>query len=464
MTPSLPRSSPSAHSLDAGGVLDLLDAIEAAPGVELHGLMVVHGGAVVAEGWWAPYSAERLHLLYSLSKSFTAAAVGLAVGEGLVDLDATVLSFFPELDAEVTDPRSRSIRVRDVLAMASGHSAETIDRARELDPVDMVRGFLLLPPEQEPGSVFAYNQPCTFAAAAIVQRVSGLPLTEYLRPRLLDPLAIGEVAWISDASDREIGFSGLHTTTEAAAALGQLYLQDGRWDETAILSPEWVAEASTAHVATPPADSPDWEQGYGFQFWRSLHGYRADGAYGQFSLILPEHDLVVAITGQSTDTGALLAAVWEHLLPAVGRGSTADADARLLERLRSLGLAPLPALPAVPQPGRFSPAAGSVIRSLTGVEITGDAAGWTLALIEGEERLLLAPGSGEWTVTDAFAASAGPGEGGTLLVDVIFLETPHRLHLALDPAAGTFTAHWQTDPLHDGPLAQLRAPRSLLVE
>ena len=459
MTRSLPRSSPSAHALDAGGVLDLLDAIEAAPGVELHGLMIVHAGAVVAEGWWAPYSAERLHLLYSLSKSFTAAAVGLAVGGGLVDLDATVLSFFPELEAEVTDPRSRAIRVRDVLAMASGHSAETIDRARELDPVDMVRGFLLLPPEQEPGSVFAYNQPCTFAAAAIVQRVSGLPLTEYLRPRLLDPLGIGEVAWIRDASDREIGYSGMHTTTEAAAALGQLHLQGGRWGDTAILSPEWVAEASTAHVATPPADSPDWEQGYGFQFWRSLHGYRADGAYGQFSLIVPEHDLVVAITGQSTDTGALLAAVWEHLLPAVGHGSTADADARLLERLGSLGLAPLPALPTTPEPGRFSPATGSAIRSLTGVEIAGDAAGWSLALIEGEERLLLAPGSDEWTVTDAFAASAGPGAGGTLLVDVLFLETPHRLHLALSPADGTFSAHWETEPLHEGPLGLLRAPR-----
>ena len=77
---------------------------------------------------------------------------------------------------------------------------------------------------------------------------------------------------------------------------------------------------------------------------------------------------------------------------------------------------------------------------------------------------LLAPGSGEWTVTDAFAASAGSGEGGALLVDVIFLETPHRLHLALDPTAGTFAAHWETEPLHEGPLAQLRAPRSLLAE
>ncbi|WP_219815343.1 serine hydrolase [Rathayibacter sp. AY1B5] len=266
MLRSLPRSTPSARSVDAEGVLAFVEAVEAAPGVELHGLMIVQGGDVVAEGWWAPYSAERLHLFYSLSKSFTSTAVGLAVAEGLVDLDATVLSYFPELDAEVTDPRSRAIRVRHVLAMASGHSAETIDRAEALDPVDLVRGFLLLPPEQEPGSVFAYNQPCTFAAAAIVQRVSGQSLTDYLRPRLLDPLGIGDVAWQRDDSGRELGYSGLHATTEAAAALGLLYLQEGRWGDRRILSPEWVAEATRAHVPTHEDGGPDWQQCYGFQF------------------------------------------------------------------------------------------------------------------------------------------------------------------------------------------------------
>ncbi|WKK70759.1 serine hydrolase domain-containing protein [Rathayibacter oskolensis] len=419
--------------------------------------MVVHGGHVIAEGWWAPYTAEGLHLFYSLSKSFTATAIGLAVDEGLVDLDATVLSYFPELDSEVTDPRSRSIRVRHVLAMASGHTAETIDRARDADPVDMVRGFLLTPPEQEPGSVFAYNQPCTFAAAAIVARVSGGSLTEYLRPRLLDPLGIGGTAWLRDASDREIGYSGLHATTEAAAALGQLYLQNGRWEGRQLLSPEWVAEASTAHVATAEAGGPDWQQGYGFQFWRSLHGYRADGAYGQFSLIVPEHDLVVAVTGQTAETETLLQLVWQHLLPAIGRESSAEADQRLTARLASLALPPLEGLTGAPAPGRFEPAPGSDAPSLTAVEVSAAADGWTLALIEGEGRLLLSPGSGEWTTTEAIAASAGRSSDGVLLVDLVFLETPHRLHLAL--ADGTVTARWETAPLHEESLATLRAPR-----
>lgn len=229
-----------------------------------------------------------------------------------------------ELDAEVTDPRSRSIRVRDVLAMASGHTAETIDQVHAIEPVDMVRGFLLLPPEQEPGSVFAYNQPCTFTAAAIVQRASGDSLVDYLRPRLLDPLGIGEVAWQRDASGREIGYSGLHATTEAAAALGQVYVQEGRWGDRQLLSPEWVLAASRARIDTHEDGGPDWQAGYGFQFWRSAFGYRADGAYGQFSLIVPELELVVALTGQATQTQTLLSLAWKHLVPMVGRGSTSE--------------------------------------------------------------------------------------------------------------------------------------------
>ncbi|WP_236713656.1 serine hydrolase domain-containing protein [Rathayibacter tanaceti] len=390
-----------------------------------------------------------------MSKSFASTAVGLAVAEGLVDLDATVLSFFPELDAEVTDARSRAVRVRDVLAMASGHSAETIDRAEALDAVDLVRGFLLLPPEQEPGSVFAYNQPCTFAAAAIVQRVSGQSLTDYLRPRLLDPLGIGEVAWQRDASDRELGYSGLHATTEAAAALGQLYAQEGRWGDRQLLSSEWVREASRAHVSTAAEGDSDWQAGYGFQFWRSQHGYRADGAYGQFSLIVPERQLVVALTGQTTDTKALLALVWEHLLPAVGRGSSATADARLTERL--FGLA-LPALDgARPAAGTYTPAdAGS---QLAAAEVSADADGWTLSLLDGGDTLVVTPGSGSWTTAGALAASGGTAEDGTVRVDLVFLETPHRLHVTLSPENGSFTTRWETAPLHGGPLAELRAPR-----
>ena len=256
----------------------------------MHSLMIIRHGDVVAEGWWSPYAEKRVHLLYSLSKSFTSTAAAFAIAEGLLDLDATMLSYFPEFDSEITDPHSRSMLVRHVAAMASGHLEETVERAFALDPVEPVRGFLLIPPDREPGSVFAYNQPCTYALAAIIQRLTGQTLTAYLRPRLLDPLGIGEVGWQQYPDGRDIGYSGLHATTDAIARLGLLYLQRGVWNGQRLLSEEWVAQATRVQVETetPNQPNPDWRQGYGFQFWMSRHGYRGDGAYGQFCVVLPE--------------------------------------------------------------------------------------------------------------------------------------------------------------------------------
>src|SRR3984957_5144369 len=184
MPSSLPRATPAEQQVDPAAILGFLDAIEAHPDIELHSLMVVRQGHVVAEGWWAPYSAERPHLLYSLSKSFTATAAAFAQAEGLLGLDDTIVSHFPEFEADITDPRSRSVRVRHVASMASGHTRDMLGEAIARDPAEPVRGFLLIPPDRDPGTVFAYSQPCTYTLASIIQRNAGMPLTQYLRPRL----------------------------------------------------------------------------------------------------------------------------------------------------------------------------------------------------------------------------------------------------------------------------------------
>lgn len=426
-----------------------MTALEQAADVEPHGLMILRHGRVVAQGWWGPYSPDRVHLLYSLSKSFTSTAAGFAIAEGLLGLDDTIISHFPELDAEITDERSRRIRVRHLLAMASGHREETVERAYALDPVDLVRGFLMIPPDEEPGTLFCYNQPCTFTVGAIIQKATGQSLTDYLRPRLFEKLGIGEVGWRRDDSGRQLGFSGFHAPTSAVAKLGQLYLQKGSWDGEQLLSAEWVEEATRSHIDNPDEDKIDWRQGYGFQFWMARHGFRGDGAYGQYCVILPEQDVVVAITSQSPDMQAVLDAAWEHLLPAIGRAPEPGADEALAARLADLHLAPVDGgdVPA----GTFSAAAGNDVPTLTSVTVSDGA----VSLDEGGDALVLPIGRGSWTVTDAFAVS-----GGGSAVDVVFLETPHRLHLALDASAGTFTSRWVTAPLHDGPLAELRMPRS----
>jgi CubicO group peptidase (beta-lactamase class C family) len=473
----LPASPPAAQGVDARGVQAFLDAIETAPNIEPHGLMVLRHGQLVASGWWAPYTPDRLQLLYSLSKSFTSTAAGFAVAEGLVRLDDPVVSYFPEFEAEITDRRSRAMLVRHVASMASGHVDETLDRAAAIDPDEIVRGFLLLPPDRDPGTVFAYNQPATYTLAAIVQKVTGQTLTDYLRPRLFEPLGIGEVAWLQDPPGRDLGFSGLHATTDAIARLGLLYLQDGVWDGKRLLPASWVAEATRSHVSNAGEDNPDWQQGYGFQFWMSRHGYRGDGAYGQYCVILPEHDAVIAMTSATVVMQEVLDAIWDLLLPAFGPvplDGREDEDAALAERLARLELPPAAGNPApltdpeawsrtefVPEGGVCTDQPALTAVTVTSGSDDGDGGGWTISLAEDGTPLDLRLGGTGWT-EDAVAATAVTGgwiDRNTLAVEVAFLETPHRLGVTCSLGTRTFTARWHTAPLHGRPLRSLRAPR-----
>ncbi|MGF0173960.1 serine hydrolase domain-containing protein [Streptomyces sp. Marseille-Q5077] len=470
----LPSSTPAAQGVDASGVLAFLDALDAAPDIEPHSLMILRHDRLVASGWWAPYTPERPHLLYSISKSFTSTAAGIAAGEGLIRLDDPVISYFPEFDADITDPRSRAMLVRHVASMASGHETDALDEARARDREDLVRGFLLAAPTRDPGTVFAYNQPATFTLAAIVQRASGQSLTEYLRPRLLDPLGIGEVAWLRHRDGRELGFSGLHATTDAIARLGRLYLRGGMWDGKRLLPEWWVAEATRPQISNSgvmPGD--DWQHGYGFKFWMSRHGYRGDGAFGQFCLVLPEQDAVIATTADTWNMQGLLDLVWEHLLPAFRPAPLTGgeaADVALAERLAGLALPPAAGEPAPPQRAEawsaaaFTPygdADGNLSR-LTAIDLAPDGDGWALTFTEDGHPLRLRLGEAGWTVTEGAvptAVSGGWTDADTLVVDIAFLETPHHLEVTCSLKDRTFTTRWRTEPLHRLPLRAMSAPR-----
>ncbi|MFF3413871.1 serine hydrolase domain-containing protein [Streptomyces sp. NPDC002698] len=472
----LPQSPPAEQGVDASGITAFLDAVEADPDIEPHSLMILRHGHLVASGWWAPYTPERLQLLYSLSKSFTSTAAGFAVAEGLLDLDRPVISYFPEFAAGITDPRSRAMLVRHVAAMASGHLTETWADALRLDRAETVRGFLLIPPDRDPGTVFAYNQSATYTLATILQRVTGLSLTDYLRPRLFDPLGIGETDWTRNRAGREIGFSGLHAATDAIARLGQLYLDEGVWEGKRLLPASWIAEATRAHVAnadgTPEGARSDWQQGYGLQFWRGRHGYRGDGAFGQFCVVLPEHDAVIATTAATDRMQELLDLMWRHLLPAFGPAplpAAGERDEALRRRLARLALPPVEAAAGPTEPrgvwsrAGFVPAGGvcAAQRTLTGVTVDEDDQGTRVTLAEGDRRLELRIGGTGWSVDPGptpTAVSGGWTAPGTLRVDVLFLETPHRLTVECVLADRTFTARWHTTPLHIRSLESLRAP------
>ena len=477
MGKDLPRSAPADQQVDPAAVLAFVDAVDADPAIELHSLMVLRHGYVVAEGWWAPHTPERTRLLYSLSKSFTSTALGFALEEGLLGLNDTVVSHFPEFDPEITDPRSRSVTLRHLATMASGHNRDMMQEAFTRDPQEPVRGFLLVPPDEEPGTIFAYSQPCTFTLAAIIQRAAGTRLTGYLRPRLLDPLGIGEVGWLTWPPGREQGFSGLFARTEDVAKLGQLYLQRGRWGEDQLIPASYVEQATSRQIDTVNQDNVDWRQGYGFQFWMSRHGYRGDGALGQFCVVLPEQDTVVATTGGTEAMQAVLDNLWEHLLPGLASTRRDDgAQQDLDKRLRGLRLPPCVAQPNPPRwqdwtdaPFRVAAAAeGLPATPLTYVELTKAAQGLEVTVAEPADALTFPVGATDWLLSTPRDSSGDPvpvaASGGwldehTLRVEGIFHESPHRMDIACALPARTAEAAWRHAPLDGGRLQTLHRPR-----
>lgn len=337
-TAHLPRSTPEAEGLSSQSILDFLAAaVGQGPGQELHSLMIVRHGKVVAEGWWHPYGPERRHLLFSLSKSFISSAIGIAIGEGLLGLDDKVISFFPEETPPSPSENLSAMKVRHLLSMATGQSSEPWPNLDGRNSPDWVASFLNHPVEFAPGTSFLYNSIATFMLSAILQKLSGLTALEYLKPRLLEPLGITEATWDRNPDGIVVGGWGMSICTESIAKFGQLYLQDGVWDGQRLLPEGWVAEATQSHIDNGPNENADWGGGYGFQFWRCKHGcYRADGAFGQLCVVIPQCDMVVAITARVEFIHLTLDLVWDHLLPAAQKGELPENAEALTELRRQL--------------------------------------------------------------------------------------------------------------------------------
>ena len=320
MTQSLPRSTPESQGVSSRAILDLLEDAKRQH-IELHSLMILRHGTVIAEGWWKPYAPEHLHTLFSLSKSFTSSAIGFAVTEGLLTEDDTVISFFPDdLPLEVS-PNLARMRVHDLLSMSSGHADDTLGPQIWATPGNWVRTILAQPVPFEPGTHFVYNTGATFMLSAIIQKITSQNLLAYLEPRLLQPLGIEGATWESNPDGIAFGGFGMNARTEDIAKFGQLYLQKGVWNGRQILPESWIDRATRTHIDNADHSSNsglgnDWGMGYGYQFWRCRHGtYRGDGAFGQYCVVMPEQDAVIVITAGMADMAAGLNLVWDHLLP-----------------------------------------------------------------------------------------------------------------------------------------------------
>jgi CubicO group peptidase (beta-lactamase class C family) len=311
--PALPRSTPEAQGVSSPRLLAFVDAADRNIDA-MNSFMLLRHGQVVAEGWWAPYDAQQRHLLYSLTKSFTSTAVGLAIAEGKLTLDDKVLSHFPDAAPAAPGDELKAMRVRDLLTMSTGHHAEPAFTPKE----PWTKTFLSAPVAHKPGTFFLYNSPASYMLSATVQKVTGTPLRAWLGPRLFDIIGITDPVWETSPEGISIGGTGLKLKTEDIARFGQLYLRKGEWQGKRVLPAAWVELATSRQMSNGSNPESDWEQGYGFQFWRTRHGYyRGDGAFGQFCVILQDLDAVVVITSGVRSMPAVLNLVWEHLLPAI---------------------------------------------------------------------------------------------------------------------------------------------------
>lgn len=428
----LPRATPESLGISPRGVLAFLDSLAEA-GMEIHGFMLLRRGQVAAEGWWAPYAPALPHTLYSMSKSFTSTAVGFAVAEGLLSVEDKVVSHFPGQLPEKVSDHLAALRVKDLLTMAVGHDKDPTWAV--VKEQDWVKAFLAWDIPLEPGSRFLYNSAATYMGSALVRKLTGQRMLDYLTPRLFQPLGITGMRWETCPLGNDTGGWGLSLPTEGLARFGQFLLQKGEWRGKQILPAAWIDEATRAHVQQPGGDKEgrpkaknDWLQGYGYQFWRSQHGaFRGDGAFGQFTVVMPEQEAVLVLNSESRDMQGMLDRAWEHLLPAFGPApaeSAADSQ-RLATRLGGLRLDPPKGGEAPPLAAEISGKAFSLEKNALGLASVGwafEAGQCVFIATEGGGNAVhrIVCGLGEWR----FGETALPG-------------TPPRLISGGKPPEGT---------------------------
>lgn len=398
-----PRTTPESQGVSSAGILQWVEAIERDVH-EVHSFMLLRHGRVIAEGWWSPHGPEHPHLMFSVSKSFTATAVGLAVAEGRFSLDDAVLSFFPEhAPAEVNDHLA-AMQVRHLLTMSTGQAEDTWTPMVLRPDGDWFAGFFDVPVRYAPGTHFVYNTGATYMLSAIVQHATGMKVLDYLRPRLFEPLGIEGATWVESPQGITAGGIGLSLTTEDLARFGQLYLNKGRWQEARVLPEAWVEQATAAQVQSSGMNT-DWTQGYGYQFWRSRHHtYRGDGVFGQFCIVMPGQDAVLAMTGgvDLFDMQRPLELVWDLLLPAMGSAAMpedADAERALRDKLADLRFAPVPGEADPPLASQLTGRTYAMDGNSLGIEalglnLTGPNRSITIQTAAGEE--VIPVGFGEW--------------------------------------------------------------------
>jgi CubicO group peptidase (beta-lactamase class C family) len=350
------RVFPEEVGIPSGSIQDLLDLLESCDHSEPHGIMIMRHGKVCAEGWWAPYGALVPHALFSLTKTYTATAVGIAYTQGLLHPDDRILDYFPEFRQVDPGEYIKELRLRDLLNMSSGK-----DEIRG-NSCDWRRHFFEIPIRNRPGTQFTYNCEDTHMCMAVLQKVTGQGLHEYLASNLFSRIGIdsSNLKWVYLPDGSEVGCGGLFATVEDSLRLMKLYLQGGVWEGERILAADYVAQAAARQIPTENAEGHPGKingesiresvityrkSGYGYQLWMlgDTGAFCGTGALGQMAIAVPQLHMVISFyqTAEEEKVPQILDNILGILLPAAKPAPLAvnrEAGLLLAKRLSKLSL------------------------------------------------------------------------------------------------------------------------------
>lgn len=307
---------------NAEAIRDYIDR-SARDGVTLRSFRMYRKGETISADFEPHRADDRMHL-YSLSKSFTSIAVGIAQGMGLLNVKERMLDIFPECAPPEISENLDAMTLGDVLSMQSGHTVCHLDQMRFSE--DSVKTFLAMPVVYRPGTTFVYSTGGTCVCGAAVEKRAGQPLSDFMQEHLFSKLGIERPRAILLADGRHCGGTGIFLSAEDVFKFGKMLLNGGVYEGQRIVSEEWLRAATSPIADNSSNGTPDWVVGYGYQFWRNARGgFRGDGAYGQLCVVLPEEDTVFVQLAEAGNMQQELTNIYT-LLDSVEKKDTDRAD------------------------------------------------------------------------------------------------------------------------------------------
>lgn len=265
--------------------------------MQMHSILLIHRGTVIAERYYKPFEEESLHRMYSISKSFTSLAVGALLDEGKIALSDPIADYFPEYLPEHPSPWITEMTIEHLLKMETCHRQTTYKGRPECN---WVESFFTARPDHGPGTVFTYDTSSAHTLGALVEKLSGQSLLDYLRGVCLDAIGFSREAYfLKDPDGVSCGGSGLMAKTSDLAKVALLLMQNGMWDGTQIYPAWYIKEATSLKTHTlAKGQTLEEQQGYGYQFWRirNERGYMCYGMGGQLMICCPDLDFICITT------------------------------------------------------------------------------------------------------------------------------------------------------------------------